>query len=83
MFKKSIMALIIAAITLTSMSTISSAKNFKFGHGWGHHHHHGHHVKVYKRIYFGHSCHYYKKKWQSTHKKHWFKKYKICLFLKY
>ena len=81
MFRKTIMALAIAAITTTSMGSVASAKGFKFGHGWGGHH--GHYVKIYTPLYYGHSCHYYKKKWKWTGKKYWFKKYKACLILKY
>ncbi len=85
MFRKPIMAITIAAIAATSMSSAASAgnKNFKFGHGWGgHHFNHGHHIKIYQPHYRT-SCHYYKKKWQWTGKKYWFKKYKTCLILNY
>ena len=87
MFKKSIMTLAIIAISATSMGAAASAKGFKVG--WGGHHHNKHYfVKTYKPKhyapkYYAPSCRYYKKKWKWTGSKHWKKKYKACLILKY
>ncbi len=77
MFKKSIMALAIAAIATTSMGGTASAKGWKWGHHWGGHHY----IKIYTPSYFVHSCHYYKKKWHSTGYKSWKNKYLACLVL--
>ncbi len=82
MFKKSIMALAIAAVVTASMGGAASAKGWKGGHHWGGHYKGHRYVKIYTPRHYTPSCRYYKKKWKWTGYKYWKKKYKACLILK-
>jgi hypothetical protein len=85
MFKKTIIALSLAAIASTAAIGSASAGKWK-GHHFKHRHHHGHHYiikKVYKPYYRGHGCYRYKLKFKRTGKHYWWKKYKACRILYY
>ena len=84
MFRKSLIALTVAAVAVGSLSSAAFAGGHKFG-GWKNNHHNKayFYIKATTPRYYASGCYKYKKLYKHTHKKIWWKKYKACLILKY
>ena len=82
MFRKSLIALTVAAIAIGSLSSAAFAGKGHFG-GWKNHNKAFFYIKATTPHYYSKGCYKYKKLYKHTHKKIWWKKYKACLLLKY